>query len=211
MATNAFYKIPHQKRRSDASLPPLPIPTCSYSAYMPEYESRIVSPITPSSDSKTSYFQDSERSFYSGGRGGKANDSGRFSDNIPLRPQPVPSPSQEGFSRNDLPDGDRSLPAPISQRRRKRRREPEKKKGFFAGKVPWVVYTLTLVQVTVFIVEIVKNCTLREHGFDGLLISSSHSHRFTHRDTSTGQPDAGSIHIRPYKYGSPLCSMYAID
>ena len=167
MATNAFYNIPHQKRRSDAGLPPLPIPTSSYSAYRPEPDSRIVSPLTPSSDSKASYFQDSERNFYSAGRGGKANDSGHFSDNIPLRPQPEPSPSQEDFLRNDLPDGDKSLPAPVSQRRRKRRREPEKRKGFLAGKVPWVVYTFTLVQVTVFIVEIVKYCTLCRHSSDG--------------------------------------------
>lgn len=30
--------------------------------------------------------------------------------------------------------------------------------NFFKGKIPYVVYTLTLIQITVFIVEIVKNC-----------------------------------------------------
>lgn len=34
----------------------------------------------------------------------------------------------------------------------------KKKKGFFAGKIPWVVYIVSLVQITVFIVEIIKNC-----------------------------------------------------
>ena len=180
MASKAFYGIPYQKQRSDASLPPLPIPITSFSAYRPEPDSRIVSPLTPSFDTRTSFFQDSERSFYGAGRGGRINDSGHFFDSIPLRPQPETSSSQEDFLRDHLPDGDKSLPSPISQRRRKRRREPEKKKGFFAGKVPWVVYMLTLVQITVFIVEIVKNCTLHGDSFDGPLTSNSHSYRFSH-------------------------------
>lgn len=34
----------------------------------------------------------------------------------------------------------------------------KKKDGWFSGKIPWVVYILSLVQITVFIVEIIKNC-----------------------------------------------------
>ena len=34
---------------------------------------------------------------------------------------------------------------------------PKKRKGFFSGRIPWVVYTVSLIQITVFIVEIVKN------------------------------------------------------
>ena len=30
--------------------------------------------------------------------------------------------------------------------------------NFFKGKIPWVVYTLTLIQISVFIAEIIKNC-----------------------------------------------------
>jgi hypothetical protein len=30
--------------------------------------------------------------------------------------------------------------------------------NYFKGKIPWVVYTLSLIQITVFIVEIIKNC-----------------------------------------------------
>lgn len=33
-----------------------------------------------------------------------------------------------------------------------------KKRGFFTGKVPWFVYIITLIQCTVFVVEIIKNC-----------------------------------------------------
>jgi hypothetical protein len=30
--------------------------------------------------------------------------------------------------------------------------------NFFKGKIPWVVYTLSLIQISVFIAEIIKNC-----------------------------------------------------
>ena len=30
--------------------------------------------------------------------------------------------------------------------------------NFFKGKIPWVVYTLSLIQITVFVAEIIKNC-----------------------------------------------------
>ncbi len=36
-------------------------------------------------------------------------------------------------------------------------RKRKKKKGFFSGRIAWVVYITTLVQITVFIVEIIKN------------------------------------------------------
>ena len=37
------------------------------------------------------------------------------------------------------------------------RRSRKKKDGWFHGKIPWVVYTCTLAQLTVFIVEIIRN------------------------------------------------------
>ncbi|EXJ84651.1 hypothetical protein A1O3_05321 [Capronia epimyces CBS 606.96] len=43
--------------------------------------------------------------------------------------------------------------SPISDKKKKKK----KKSGWFSGKIPWVVYTLSLVQITVFIVEIIKN------------------------------------------------------
>lgn len=90
-------------------------------------------------------------------------DSGGFSDDIPLRPRSEQN-APEGYAlQQDQSGSDKGLPSTADRRRRKRRREPEKKqglRGFFSGKVPWVVYTFTLIQVTVFIVEIVKNCML---------------------------------------------------
>lgn len=41
--------------------------------------------------------------------------------------------------------------------RRKRRRRDDTKEGWFKGKITWVVFVLTFVQLVVFIAEIIKN------------------------------------------------------
>ncbi|KAK4539498.1 hypothetical protein LTR36_010896 [Oleoguttula mirabilis] len=43
---------------------------------------------------------------------------------------------------------------------RKQRRRSKSKDGWFRGQITWVVYTLTLIQLVVFIAEIVKNAIL---------------------------------------------------
>lgn len=48
-------------------------------------------------------------------------------------------------------DPERLYPAPEKRRRHK------KKDGWFSGRITWVVYTLTLVQVGVFVGELIKN------------------------------------------------------
>ena len=57
------------------------------------------------------------------------------------------------------------LPSPTKSKRKK------KKGGFFSGKVPWFVYFITLVQVTVFIVEIIKNCRLHFYWSRGSILT----------------------------------------
>ena len=49
-------------------------------------------------------------------------------------------------------------PALLPPPARSKSKRKKKKGGFFSGKVPWFVYIMTLIQVTVFLVEIVKNC-----------------------------------------------------
>ncbi|KZM24204.1 Protein S-acyltransferase [Ascochyta rabiei] len=39
----------------------------------------------------------------------------------------------------------------------KKRRRPKKKEGWFSGRITWVVYTLTVVQIGVFVGELIKN------------------------------------------------------
>ncbi|KAK6381439.1 uncharacterized protein PV06_07489 [Exophiala oligosperma] len=48
-------------------------------------------------------------------------------------------------------------PSPESQTPQLLPTTDKKKNKWFSGKVPWVVYTLSLIQITVFIVEIIKN------------------------------------------------------
>ncbi|MCJ1376946.1 hypothetical protein MMC17_000036 [Xylographa soralifera] len=161
MATKAFYNTAPQKRSSEAKLPPLPIPSSSYSAYRPQSVSHSESPSTPNFEKKGPFYRiqtqdsnDSESRLFNLGND-QNNDSGRFADNIPLRPQHEQISSDGELPQKADPDLDKSLPIPVSHRR-KRRREPQKK-GFFRGRVPWVVYIFTLIQLTVFIVEMVKN------------------------------------------------------
>jgi len=165
MASSAPYDNPSQRQRSDIALPPLPV--SSYSAYRRESLQRSDSSLTPYSDSPSFESQSRngghDRRFYGAGGGGRPDDSGAFGEDIPLRPRSEQNAPGNGFPQHDGSGSDKALPPPAGHRRRKRRREPERKKGikgFFQGKVPWVVYIFTLVQVTVFIVEIVKNCTL---------------------------------------------------
>ena len=161
MATNAFYKSAPHKRPSETGLPPLSVPLSSYSAYQPQSLSHSESPFTSNFEKKGPFYRvqtqdsnDSESQLFNLGSD-RNNDSGRFADNIPLRPQHEQIPSAEVLPQEADPDLNKSLPNPVSQRRKKRR-EPEKT-GFFRGRVPWVVYIFTLVQLTVFIVEMVKN------------------------------------------------------
>lgn len=165
MASSAPHNNPNQRQRSDNALPPLPI--SSYTAYRGESLQRNDSPLTPYSDSPSFESQSRNRGhdhrFYGAGGGGRLNDSGAFGEDIPLRPRSEQDAPGSESPQHDGLGNDKALPPPAGHRRRKRRREPERKKGlkgFFQGKVPWVVYIFTLVQVTVFIVEIVKNCML---------------------------------------------------
>ena len=164
MATEAFYGNSVRQQRPKSRLPPLPIALSSYTTHRPISTLPNDSPITPYIESKESFYNlqthesnDSQPRFYGAGEGPKANDSDRFSENVPLRPPVDLSPSDEHPPQESRRENESPLPHPVSHRRRKKRREPEKK-GFFQGRVPWVVYTLTLIQVTVFIAEMVKNC-----------------------------------------------------
>ena len=78
-----------------------------------------------------------------------------YTESIPLKSShKLDTSSQELHSQNThypaSPEAQTS--SHLLQEKRKK-----KKKGFFSGKIPWVVYVTTLVQITVFIVEIIKN------------------------------------------------------
>ncbi|EEQ31030.1 hypothetical protein McanMca71_003581 [Microsporum canis] len=84
-----------------------------------------------------------------------------YSEEIPLKSNAAPQnkPDWADDTRyqpasHDLQAEPLNLSDPIRRPSRKRR------KGYFAKKVPWVTYIISLVQIIVFIVEIVRNAQL---------------------------------------------------
>jgi hypothetical protein len=93
---------------------------------------------------------------YYGQQGGRAATSqNSFADNIPLQDHPG-KPGVENPSTDHVYDAPAAPPRVMEEGRSKRRggfgrlQSPKKR-------IAWVVYTLTLIQVAVFIAEIVKN------------------------------------------------------
>ncbi|KAH3200391.1 rhomboidmembrane protein [Aspergillus fumigatus] len=92
--------------------------------------------------------------------GGRFSEADYYSDNIPLKahsqdPNGSPQPNWMQHPTQYAPDPSAMEPAgpPVAVTRRQ-------KKGIFKKKIAWVTYTLTLAQVIVFIVELVKNAQL---------------------------------------------------
>ena len=172
MAANDYYNSGPspsigQRRRSEAPLPPLPIPTSTYTAYRPSgyppsgYQP---SPLSPTADSpnispSTSHSQHNigdDSRYYGAGGGGIGGDPAKYSDDIPLRPQPQ-NYSSEGVGPAKQPFAEETGLPSTSSRPHRSRNQQRRKKAFFSRKTPWVVYTLTLIQVCVFIAELARN------------------------------------------------------
>ncbi|KAK5199691.1 hypothetical protein LTR47_001580 [Exophiala xenobiotica] len=149
MAANEYYRDPYMAQSSQPSRRPYndrPTKHPAY-AYNPANSSSSLDQSRPPNTYSPQQRPDYDR-----------NDSPRplpqYSESIPLKQQ---------SSLNTQPDDWRNQPtqyppSPESQNPQLLPKpERKKKKGLFSGKVPWVVYTLSLVQLTVFIVEIIKN------------------------------------------------------
>lgn len=84
----------------------------------------------------------------------------KYSDEDPLNSQARVNtqhsdwPPPQNTAYPPSPESQNPDPALLPNSGRKKRR---KKGGFFSGKVPYFVYFMTLVQITTFIVEIIKN------------------------------------------------------
>jgi len=119
-------------------------------------------------DSQSTIGADSR--YYGQGGGGRQDSSNSFRDDIPLRDHPgVPRKDTSNVDTDHVYDaGDPRAPThlnnqqysndpypPVDDGRSKRKSGM----GFFKkkGRIPFVTYIFTLVQVIVFIVEIVKN------------------------------------------------------
>ena len=166
MAANEYYNPSAQTHATNHQLhepsPASPLsasakpPTSLYTDYPPPNRaSYINSPYsnTASIDSPYDNPHHSRDSYYSHHvAGGQLHDDRQYADNIPLKsPQPRPY-SQDDPARQST----QYPPSPEPQQPSKPR--CRKKQGWFSGKITWVVYVATLVQIGVFLGEIIENC-----------------------------------------------------
>jgi hypothetical protein len=82
---------------------------------------------------------------------GRVTEGDHYSENIPLKAQ-----TQYGNNPDWMRQQTQYPPSPGALED-SRRGDGRKKKGFFKKKIAWVTYILTLAQIIVFIVELVKN------------------------------------------------------
>ncbi|KAL8999829.1 MAG: hypothetical protein Q9169_001369 [Polycauliona sp. 2 TL-2023] len=170
MAANDYYNTsdPPQthKRRSDAPLPPVPDYELPHKL---NQKPSSPSPFTTPFDDPTyrPYGQESQHSLSSehayygaGGAPPKPYDPSPYSEDIPLQNHPSkqhPAPFAYDHHRQD---NEAAYAARIEGQQRAGHDRRRQKKGWFSGKIPWVVYTFTVIQVVVFIAEIARNAVL---------------------------------------------------
>ncbi|KAJ9638900.1 hypothetical protein H2199_006760 [Coniosporium tulheliwenetii] len=165
---NSPYSSPYN-RREDAPLPPVP-------STSPYPRPRIDTPSTTNVSPVTSPFDDREypayphssqqgltadSAYYGAGERRHSRMSDPFTDHNAIQLQSQ-APKLDGSPTryNADPEGSelhgQPLGAASAQRQPSRRARKKKRKGWLSGRVTWVVYILSTVQVGVFIAEIVK-------------------------------------------------------
>ena len=171
MAANDYYNSqPGQQSsshanpyaRPDAALPPLPSnhtqhsvsPVSSPFDDRPYHSSGALGgyPDTSYSSNNASSTNTAYHNRYDS-PSGQPNDPFTDHNAIPLHAQPKMDSHGPDGSPNRYYNDPEQYPVPP---REKRKRSP-KKKGWFSGRITWVVYILTTVQIGVFVGEIIKN------------------------------------------------------
>ena len=172
MAANDYYNQPSSGQYGrplnyDAPLPPLPTSSPLYSSQKPSFPpSPYESPDSASRPHRSQTSFGSDSAYYGAGRGGRVQEPTAYADNIPLRSHAQNNRSDEWTGQTQQPYSPDEAERPSDSGRggRRSRSKAKRRKGFFSGKIPWVVYILTLAQITVFIAELVKNCKLPRFG-----------------------------------------------
>lgn len=136
---------------------------------------------------------------------GRATEADNYAENIPLK-----SNTQYGGNPDWMRQQTQYPPSPGGLEDN-RPREMRKKKGFFNKKIAWVTYILTLAQIVVFIVELVKNGELRfSRGIVLTLHSTNSLYRLSpidgvsYRDQAHIQSNDRPFTIRSNLHGSTL-------
>lgn len=162
MAANDYYNPSGQQRpqhRSDAPLPPIPDYELPHRLGQNNSSS---SPFATPFDDPTyqPYGHPGSEHPYTSGGVTRPYAPSPYSEDIPLRNHPSKQ-SQDPLSYNPHHSGHETayVVRPDGQQGSSHGRR-RKRKGFFSGRVTWVVYFFTLVQIVVFIAEIARNAVL---------------------------------------------------
>jgi hypothetical protein len=164
-STSKPYNAPPSPVRSpfdDHAYPAYPTPNSSQYNTATNYSSRYEDPMQDSS------------TLHSYGRGHSSSPyaTDPFADQSAIPLQTNKMKDDPYASANSLNDPEQQYGRYDQQKER----APGRQKGWFKGKITYAVYVLTLVQVVVFIVEIVKN---GKHGLDSLRPPASPAHVLT--------------------------------
>ena len=164
MAANDYYNstASHHGHGHPALDGPSPIHSPDpYTAYTPYHTQPAPSMSSSLEDSSYRPYADHSQPsiaspYYASGGGGREHEPSAYSDDIPLRQHPS-KPDSDVAIHDHLPDDPAIVDRPSRTVSRKRRKE-----GFLGRRIPWVVYTFTLIQVCVFIAELAKNGRLNK-------------------------------------------------
>lgn len=160
-------------------------------------------------DSESSLGQDSR--YYGQGGGGRVEPTNSYQDDIPLRDHPGPKPQD---STDHVYDATYPVqPARLEEGQgqgRSQKRMSGMARFKTKGRIPWVTYILTIIQVAVFIAEIIKNGKplLRCGGI--ILTFFSPTHRIPHRNPPLFQPHDRTLSLCPHKHGSTIRTLHAL-
>lgn len=185
MAANDYYANSHPGQsndRNDAPLPPVPgnHTQHSVSPVSSPFDDRPYPTHTASSGALGGYPIDTSYSNTSYQPPTQYSSTAHIND--PYARQPDPFADQNAIPLQTQPKMDGSSPTRYNgdpeyygMGVEPKRRKSKKKKGWFSGRVTWVVYLLTAVQVGVFVGELIKN---------GMLLQYKHIWRRRHRLTA---------------------------
>lgn len=158
MAANDYYRDSYREEQYSQSFrPPYPAANGS-SSHMPTSYDHLYSSeaINPSYSADELSSPSPSLRPYHPGRQPRPHLASQYRDSIPLK-DGAAIQTTTGDWQNQATQ---YPPSPDSQTEPHLLPRPaaKKKKGFFSGKIPWVVYTVTVVQIAVFVAEIIKNC-----------------------------------------------------
>lgn len=167
MAANEYYNTSGGHNNGPSHPPPVP-----------DYTGMGGNPYTTHHDPYALHSQHSlasDNEPYSTTTLGRNPEHDQYAEDIPLKPHaqypnaPPPTWMQQPTQYPPSPES-QQMPDPLVVPGRQGRRRRRRRRGFFGKKIPWVTYVLTVAQIVVFIVELVKNGMVLLAYIDGMVV-----------------------------------------